>query len=169
MNVCVVGLGFVGLSMSTVIASKGFKVFGVETNEDKYSLIAKGKTPFFEPKIDDLLTSTLGKQLKVTTKLKEAASNSEIIFICVGTPSKSDGSADLRFIKKISKEIGEIVKQNSEFKIIVVKSTVPPNTTSKLVKTIIENTFSKKFPFERTLFYTFLKGFRYYFSCQRNG
>ena len=62
MNVCVVGLGFVGLSMATVIASKGFKVYGIEIDEEKCSLINKGKSPFYEPKVEELLKKNLGKQ-----------------------------------------------------------------------------------------------------------
>jgi len=55
MNICVIGMGFVGLSMSTVIASKGFKVYGVEIDDRKYFLISKGEPPFYEPKVKELL------------------------------------------------------------------------------------------------------------------
>jgi len=144
MKICVVGLGFVGLSMSTVIASKGFSVIGVETDLDKYSCISKGKAPFFEPKVNDLLQSTLGKQFQVTTKLNDAISNSEIIFICVGTPSNPDGSANLTYIKKVIEDIGKILKDQQNFKTIVVKSTVPPTTTIKIVKNSLEKNSNKK-------------------------
>jgi len=144
MNICVIGLGFVGLSMAVVFASKGFRVFGVENDKEKASQISQGKIPFFEPKVKEFFLSTLGKNFEITTTFSEAASKSDIIFICVGTPSNSDGSSDLTFIKKVSHEIGEILKNSNSFKIIVVKSTVPPNTTNNLVKTTIEKVSTKK-------------------------
>jgi len=70
-KICVIGLGFVGLSMSTVIASKGFKVFGVEVDKEKCSSIGKAKAPFFEPKVNDLLEKTIGNQFEVTSNLKD--------------------------------------------------------------------------------------------------
>ena len=121
MNICVVGLGFVGLSMATVMASKGFTVHGIEIDQDKCSLIKKGKVPFFEPKVKDLLLSTLGKQFEVTNNIKDGVSKSEIIFICVGTPSKPDGGIDLSFIKKVSQEIGQILEESNSYKIIITK------------------------------------------------
>jgi len=144
MNICVIGLGFVGLSMAAVIASKGFRVFGVENDKEKASQISQGKIPFFEPKVKEFFLSNFGKNLEITTTFSEAASKSDIIFICVGTPSNSDGSSDLTFIKKVSHEIGEILKNSNSFKIIVVKSTVPPTTTNNLVKTTIEKVSTKK-------------------------
>jgi len=144
MNVCVVGLGFVGLSMSTVIASKGFKVWGIETDEEKCSLISKGKVPFFEPKVEDFLKQTIGKHFQVTSKLNDAISTSDIIFICVGTPTNLDGSVDLSYVKKVATEIGNILRKIDSFKTIVVKSTVPPKTTVQLVKTTIEKISGKK-------------------------
>jgi len=130
--------------MSTVIASKGFKVFGVEVNKEKCLLIGKGKAPFFEPKVNDLLEKTIGNQFEVTSNLKDAVLQSDVIFVCVGTPSRQDGSIDLTFIKNISHEIGEILKHSKDFKVIVIKSTISPTTTDKIVKPILENTSLKK-------------------------
>ena len=144
MKICVIGLGFVGLSMATVIASKGLRVFGIDNDKKKCSLITKGIIPFFEPKVNNLLNTTLEKQLTVTTELKDAVSSSDMIFICVGTPSRSDGSVDLTYIEKVSQEIGKILRENNTFKVVVVKSTVPPNTTNRLVKKTLEKYSSKK-------------------------
>jgi len=144
MNICVIGLGFVGLTMSTVMASKGFRVTGVEKDDYKHSLISKGKVPFFELKMKELLDITLKKQFFVSNDLKNAVINNDIIFISVGTPSKSDGSVDLSYVKKVCQEIGETIKDSENFKIIVVKSTVPPTTTKNLVKNTIEEFSSKR-------------------------
>lgn len=144
MNICVIGLGFVGLSMSTVMASKGFRVTGVEKDDYKHSLISEGKVPFFEPKVKELLDTILKKQFFVSDDPKNAVSNNDIIFISVGTPSKSDGSIDLSCVKKVCQEIGEAIQDSENFKIIVVKSTVPPNTTKNLIKNTIEEFSSKR-------------------------
>jgi len=144
MNICIVGLGFVGLSMATVVASKGFKVIGIENDNEKCKLINQKKIPFFEPQVEDLLKDTLGKSFQVTTDLEEAVTKSDIIFICVGTPSQPDGSVDLTYIEKACQAIGTLLKKENSFKIIVIKSTVPPMTTSKLVKNTLEKFSSKK-------------------------
>lgn len=144
MKIAVVGLGFVGLSMSTVIASKGIKTKGVEIDKAKFDTISKGSVPFYEPQVSELLSKTLRNQLEITNNLTEAVEGGDIIFICVGTPSNPDGSANLTFIKKVSNEIGQTLRKLDDFKVIVVKSTVPPSTTSKVVKTEIENASGKK-------------------------
>jgi len=144
MNICVCGLGFVGLSVSTVIASKGFKVYGVESDSARLSLIKQNKVPFFEPKIQELLESTLGKNFEVTNDIQDALLKSDIVFICVGTPSNTDGSSNLTSIKKVSKEIGDFLRENNSFKTIVIKSTVPPNTTNNLVKNALETSSKKR-------------------------
>jgi len=144
MKICVIGLGFVGLIMATVIASKGFKVIGVDNDKGKISIIKEGHTPFFEPNVKELLSKTLGNHFEATDNLENAILKSDIIFICVGTPSNPDGSANLSFLKKSCQEIGQILKENNMFKTIVVKSTVPPLTTNSLVKQTLEKHSSKK-------------------------
>ena len=142
-NVCVIGLGFVGLSMSSFFSSKGISVMGVDNNPEKISKINKGNPPFFEPKLDNLLSSNLGKTFQVTSNLKEAVLCSNLIFVCVGTPSNSDGSANLSFLQKICEELGKILQELDDYKIIIIKSTVPPTTTNNLVQNVLEK-FSLK-------------------------
>ncbi len=144
MKICVIGLGFVGFTMATVMASKGFKVIGVDNDKEKISTIKQSKAPFFEPNIKELLGKTLGNHFEATDNLKDAVLKSDTVFICVGTPSNPDGSANLSFLKKICQEIGQILKENNTFKTIVVKSTVPPLTTNGLVKQTLEKYSSKK-------------------------
>jgi len=144
MKICVIGLGFVGFTMATVMASKGFKVIGVDNDKEKISTIKQSKAPFFEPNIKELLGKTLGNHFEATDNLKDAVLKSDTVFICVGTPSNPDGSANLSFLKKVCQEIGQILKENNTFKTIVVKSTVPPLTTNGLVKQTLEKYSSKK-------------------------
>ncbi len=144
LRICVIGLGFVGLTMSTVIASKGLSVIGVETNSDKLLKIKQGKSPFYEPQIEKYLTSNIDKTFHVSDNLKDSVTQSDIIFICVGTPSQDDGSADLSFIKNICSEIGRCLKNESHFKTIIIKSTIPPSTCTNIVKSILEDESTKK-------------------------
>ncbi|MGH9921684.1 MAG: UDP-glucose dehydrogenase family protein [Nitrososphaerales archaeon] len=146
MHVCVVGLGYVGLSMATVMAHKGISVIGVDNNEERCSLIKKGKAPFFEPKLDDLLNTTLGKNLQITSDLNYALANCQICFISVGTPSYPDDSPNLSFIEKVSLEIGRVLNKldNGDFRAIAIKSTVPPSTTETRIKSIMERVSGKK-------------------------
>ena len=138
LKICVVGLGFVGLTASTIIASKGLDVIGVETNSEKYEMIKQGKSPFFEPKIEQFLTSNLGKTFHISNNLKESFLKSDILFVCVGTPSQKDGSANLSFINQVCIEIGQSLRNENSFKVIIIKSTIPPLTCKNVVKPILE-------------------------------
>lgn len=143
-KVCVIGLGFVGMTMATVVASKEFSVVGVETNPERLDNIKNCKVPFFEPKVDEFLSNTINKTFHVSDNLSESVFKSDIIFVCVGTPSKSDGSVDLSYVKQVCKEVGTVLKETEDFKVVVIKSTVPPLTTNQTVKPILEKESQKK-------------------------
>lgn len=130
--------------MALVMAHKGFKVIGIDNDKEKCKIIMQKKIPFFEPKSEDLLNATLDKNLKITSSLNSAVSNSDIIFICVGTPNNPDGSVNLSFLKKVSLNIGKALRNMNRYPVIVVKSTAPPGTTNNIVKTEIERVSSKK-------------------------
>jgi len=140
MNVGVVGLGFVGLSVSCVFADKGINVHGVDIDEQKLSMINEKKSPFYEPQINQILDKVLNKSLYVNSNLEECVKNSEIVFVCVGTPSNSDGSSNLDYLKKTCKEISEFLNKihDEKFRIIVIKSTVPPQTIESEIIPLME-------------------------------
>ena len=146
MNVGVIGLGFVGLSMSCVIAHKGFSVFGVDNNSEKLLIINKSKSPFFEPKINELLNGVLGKSLIVNSDLNQCLKESEIIFVCVGTPSNFDGSSNLTHLENTCMAITKFLnKLNDEkFRIIVIKSTMPQQTIETKIIPLFEKNCIKK-------------------------
>ncbi|MCD6312261.1 MAG: UDP-glucose/GDP-mannose dehydrogenase family protein [Thaumarchaeota archaeon] len=144
-KVSVVGLGYVGLTFSACLASKGFKVYGVEVDEEKRKLISEGRSPIYEEGLDDLLReAVLSGFLKVTRSFHEAITNSEITFICVGTPSSQDGSVDLTQVESASREVGEALRNKSSYHLVVVRSTVPPGTTEGLVKGLLESGSGKR-------------------------
>jgi len=145
MKVAVIGLGYAGLPFAVVTASKGIKVVGVEIDSERLNQLKNGKSPFFEPKMDDFINKSLGKNLELTSDLNHAMKNANFIFLCVNTPENSDGSVNFNFLKVASKQIGAVLKNSSEsFPVIVVKSTVPPQTIEKLVIKEIEDSSGKK-------------------------
>jgi len=95
-NVSVIGLGYVGLTFAACLANKGFKVLGVEVDARKMRMIATGSPPFYEEGLSDILRKVISNgHLEVTSNVGEAVEESDVMFICVGTPSKPDGSVDL--------------------------------------------------------------------------
>jgi UDPglucose 6-dehydrogenase len=139
------GLGYVGLTTATCLASRGFKVICYDVDEAKVDAVNSGRAPFFEPKLDELLKRAVEEgYLKAVKDPKTAVLNSEVTFITVGTPNRDDGSIDLTYVKNASRMIGEALRLKSEWHLIVVKSTVLPTTTENVVGRIIEETSGRK-------------------------
>ena len=121
-KVSVIGMGFVGLSLSSFLATKNIHVIGIDSDKEKISKISKGVTPFFEPKLDDLLKIALKKSFQLTNQINTAVIESDFIFICVGTPMKKDGSINLKFIKSSINELGKKLIKSKTKPIIIIKS-----------------------------------------------
>jgi len=130
--ITVLGLGFVGLTTALGFAKKGFKVYGIDVNQQRVNSIKKYEVPFYEPHLKEALLEELGQNFIVDASLEDAVNNSTAIIICVGTPGNADGSADLTYLLDAVKNIFEVSK--GDFKVIVTKSTVPPSTVSNKVK-----------------------------------
>ncbi|EDM24597.1 UDP-glucose dehydrogenase family protein [Caminibacter mediatlanticus] len=145
MNISVIGLGYVGAVCSACFANEGHNVIGVDVDKTKVDLINQGKSPIVEKDLDKLIEKNVKEgRLKATTNLKDAIKNSNITFIAVGTPSRENGSIDLRYIKEASKQIGEVLKEKDSFHIVVMRSTVLPGTGEDVVIPIIEKYSNKK-------------------------
>lgn len=143
MRISIVGTGYVGLVSGACLADKGHHVICVDIDSHKVDMINRGEPPIYEEGLPELLQANVGKTLFATTDLHEAVMDSEISLIAVGTPF--DGSAiDLKFIKMVSRELGEILKDKDDYHVIVVKSTVVPGTTEDVVLPIIEAASGKK-------------------------
>jgi len=133
-KLCVVGLGYVGLVTASCFASLGHRVIGVDKDPQKVELLSSGSSPFFEPCLDELLKEGLDKKLiSFSGDIEKAVSQSEIIFICVGTPSKENGQADMSQVEEVSRIIA---KNLNSYKLIVEKSTVPAGTAERIKQTI---------------------------------
>ena len=141
MKICMIGTGYVGLVSGTCFADIGHTVYCVDNNKEKIRNLNFGESPIYEPGLDELIKeNSRAKRLFFTCSLSEGVNNSDIIFICVGTPTKKDSlSVDLSFVFKAANEIKRISKKK---KIIVTKSTVPVGTGDLLEK-IFKN--KKKF------------------------
>ena len=140
MKICIIGLGLVGLSLATTFAERGFKVIGIEKNEEKYKQIKNGVAPFFEPLVSEQLKKNLNKNLEIVNDIEYGFCNSDVIFICVGTPSKDDGSVNLSSVEEVSNHLAGFLKNKSaKYPVIVIKSTVQPGTTERIKKILEEN------------------------------
>ena len=133
MKIGIIGLGYVGLITGVGFASLGNRVFGIDVDEKKVEKINKGESPIYEKDLECKLKE-IKEKFTATTKIEELR-DCEIIFICVGTPSKEDGSIDLKYIKQAAEDLSKIL---DSCKVIVVKSTVIPGTTESLIP-ILEN------------------------------
>jgi len=139
-----IGTGYVGLVSGVCFADLGNDVICVDNNVDKINLLKKGKIPIYEPGLSELVIKNFkNKKLNFSTDLKKSIKDSDIIFICVGTPTKKGGSsADLSQIYKVSKEISSSI---NKFKIIITKSTVPVTTGDEIEKILSKKNSKKKF------------------------
>ena len=142
MKLCMIGTGYVGLVSGVCFSDLGNDVICVDRDIKKIEDLEKGIIPIYEPGLDELvLKNYQNNRLKFSTNLKDSIIKSDIIFICVGTPSKKNGSgADLSQIFKVAKEIGPFI---NKFKIIITKSTVPVTTGDEIEK-ILSKKISKK-------------------------
>lgn len=138
-NICVFGLGYVGLTVSVCFAIRGFQVLCGDIIEEKVEQINKGEVNFYEPMLNELLAKAIrNRRIKATTDLEGMLAESDFSFICVGTPNKPDGSIDLSQVKNACRYIGGGLGKRNKYHVVVVKSTVVPGTTQNMVKSIIE-------------------------------
>ena len=137
MKLCIIGTGYVGLVSGLCFSDLGNTVYCVDKDKDKISLLNKGEVPIYEPGLVEILKKNQKeKRIFFTTDLKKAVTKSDIIFICVGTPTKKNSnSADLKYIFDVANELKKII---SKYKIIITKSTVPVTTGDKIEKILIK-------------------------------
>jgi UDPglucose 6-dehydrogenase len=142
MKLCMIGTGYVGLVSGVCFSDIGNEVICVDKDIKKVENLKKGIIPIYEPGLDELvLKNYKNKRLRFSTNLKDSVSKSDIVFICVGTPTKKNGNgADLSQIYNVAKEIRGSI---SKYKIIITKSTVPVTTGDEIEK-IISKKISKK-------------------------
>ena len=131
MKICMIGTGYVGLVSGACFADLGNTVYCVDKDQDKIDMLNSGEIPIYEPGLNEIVKKNyLSNRLKFTSDLSKAVKFSDIVFICVGTPtSRKNKSADLTFVFNVAKAIS---KNINKFKIIATKSTVPVSTGDKI-------------------------------------
>lgn len=145
MTITFIGHGYVGLVTAAVFADLGNTVWVVGRTKTKIDNLKRGIMPFFEPGLEEMVRRNLGAgRLKFTLNYEDAVSETKVIFICVGTPSKGNGEADLSAVFKSAESIGKNLKN---YAVIVTKSTVPVGTNKKVAK-VIRDIVRENVPFD---------------------
>ncbi|WP_190810953.1 UDP-glucose/GDP-mannose dehydrogenase family protein [Flagellimonas sp. S3867] len=141
MNITVIGTGYVGLVTGTCFAETGINVVCVDIDEKKIEKLRNGEVPIYEPGLDLILERNIDKgRISFTTNLKKGIKDSDAVFIAVGTPPDEDGSADLKYVLRVAREIGQHME---DYKVIITKSTVPVGTSYK-VKAAVEEELANR-------------------------
>ncbi|WP_028776275.1 UDP-glucose dehydrogenase family protein [Shimazuella kribbensis] len=147
MNVAVIGMGYVGTTMSVALGLDGHQVFGIEKDKKKIQSLEQGSLPIYEDGLEEKLRELLlSKQISFSQYIS-AINSCSVVMIAVGTPASEDGRADLTYVKKVASQIGKHMKSE---KLIVIKSTVPVGT-GDVVKQIIDQELRRRgvdIPFE---------------------
>src|SRR5574344_1139999 len=134
MKTVIVGTGYVGLVTGTCFAEMGIEVVCVDIDKAKIENLRKGISPIYEPGLDEMIERNVAKKrLSFSTSLKDSLEGVDVVFSAVGTPSDEDGSADLKYVLDVAKEVGENI---NTYCLIVTKSTVPVGTAQKVKKAI---------------------------------
>jgi GDP-mannose 6-dehydrogenase len=139
MKVSIFGMGYVGAVTSGCLVRDGHTVIGVDPNERKLDFIRQGKAPILEEGVEDLMREAADSgRLTVTDSCEEAVAQSDLSLVCVGTPSAPDGSLGLMYVTKVCEEIGQAIAKKDGKHTVVIRSTVVPGTTLKVLKPILE-------------------------------
>ncbi|MCL7413237.1 MAG: UDP-glucose/GDP-mannose dehydrogenase family protein [ANME-2 cluster archaeon] len=144
MNISVIGSGYVGTVSAACFAELGHHVVCIDIDPDKVDMINRGEPPIYEDGLEELLSNHAGRTLRATADYDDAVSGTDISFICVGTPSDDDGNIDLSIVKGACASLGAALAKKDRYHVVVVKSTVVPQTTEKVVVPIIEGVSGKK-------------------------
>ncbi|MCU1385743.1 MAG: GDP-mannose dehydrogenase [Acidobacteria bacterium] len=146
MRVSVFGLGYVGCVSAASFAGDGHDVVGVDVNADKVASINAGCSPIVEPGLEDLLGDCASQgRLRATTDTADAIRSTDVSLLCVGTPSRKNGSLDLQYLERVSEEVGRALRDKQDYHVVVVRSTVLPGTTHSVVIPALERESGKKY------------------------
>ncbi|MHC4958245.1 MAG: nucleotide sugar dehydrogenase [Planctomycetota bacterium] len=139
MHISIFGLGYVGAVSLGCLARDGHHVVGVDIDQTKLDLIASGNAPIVEEGMADLIKGAADSgRVSVTTSAVEAIAETQLSFLCVGTPCRANGSQDLSAMQRLSDQIGEAIREKDGYHVFVVRSTVMPGTVEGMIKESIE-------------------------------
>ena len=145
LKVSVFGLGYVGTVSAGCLAQSGHEVVGVDPVATKVDLINQGQSPIIEAQINEIIASAVKSgRIRATQDAIQAILNTELSFVCVGTPSQANGNLDLTYIRRICEQIGEALKQKSSRHTVVIRSTILPGTMRNTVIPVLQEISGKK-------------------------
>jgi len=145
LKISIFGLGYVGAVSAGCLANDGHDVIGVDPVQTKVELINSGRSPIIEAEIDGIIASNArGGRLRATDNQANAVRETDLSFVCVGTPSQANGNLDLRYIRRICEQIGQALKDKATRHTVVVRSTVLPGTMHGIVIPVLEEFSGKK-------------------------
>ncbi len=146
MRVSVFGLGYVGCVSAAALAGDGHEVVGIDVNPDKVDRVNQGRSPVVEPGLDEAVAAAVGTgRLRATASTAEAVRESEVSLLCVGTPSRRNGSLDFQYLSRVSEQIGDALRDKKDYHVVVVRSTVLPGTTHDVVIPALEQHSGKRY------------------------
>ena len=146
MNVSVFGLGYVGSVSAASFAADGHTVVGVDVNPDKVASVNEGRSPIVEKGLDALIKEGAASgRLRATTSTAEAVNATDLSLLCVGTPSRKNGSLDLAYLERVCDQIGAALRDKDGYHVVVVRSTVLPGTTHEVVIPTLQKASGKKY------------------------
>ncbi|MEO5804575.1 MAG: nucleotide sugar dehydrogenase [Verrucomicrobiota bacterium] len=136
MKISVFGLGYVGAVTAGCLTQQGHSIIGVDVSEQKVESLNRGQPPIIEPKLEELLLGAKQRNLlRATTNTSEAVMQTDASLVCVGTPSTNSGALDLHFVQQVTKQIADIICQQSKTNhVLIFRSTMLPGSTQKLVQ-----------------------------------
>lgn len=145
MKIAVFGLGYVGSVSAACFAAAGHDVIGVEVNPGKLAMIRQGRPPVSEPGLDDLLAEVIASgKLQATDDTAEAVRRSDVSLVCVGTPSRRNGSLDSTYLERVVQQIGEALAGRSEYHVIAIRSTMLPGILETVLVPIVEQASGRR-------------------------
>jgi len=145
MNIAILGLGYVGCVSAACFAKWGHRVIGVDINPTKVALVRDGISPVKEPGLDALIREGIRRKLlEATSDAFYAVDRADVLMICVGTPSRPDGSLDTTFLERSCREIGSALRYSEGYKVVVVRSTILPGIAQQLLIPILESESQKQ-------------------------
>ena len=145
MNISIFGLGYVGSVSAVCLAQQGYKVIGVDPNQMKVDMINAGQAVIVEPDLSALTAKVVANgNLRATQDIVDAAMNSSLSFVCIGTPSKKDNGLDLQYIERFCEDMGHVLKEKNDYHILVFRSTMLPGSIRNVVIPILEKYSGKK-------------------------
>jgi GDP-mannose 6-dehydrogenase len=145
MKISIFGLGYVGSVTGACLAEMGHTIIGVEPNPTKVDMLRNGKSPIVEPGLDELIRKLVSEgRFQATTDWTTAVNETEMAFVCVGTPSLSNGNIDLRYVRRAAEHIGTALRSRKDYFRVVIRSTVLPGTVEEIIIPILTNTSGKQ-------------------------